>query len=370
MKNVMGIIALMEQEEELHQITYDRTVAAIPFGGRYRLIDFILSSMVNSGITNVGLFPQNKYRSLMDHLRSGKPWDLHRKRGGLFILSPNAAEGYMNRYRGDLECIYHHLDYVSRSNKEYVILARSNVVCNMDFRPVYQFHQARGADVTVIYNHSPYPIKESGVILQTDGGDRVIDLQVKPKTPKSNKISMDMYLISKSLLLELVDSCIAQGQYDFVKDGLIKNLQQLKIMGYGYSGYVARIADMSNYYSNSLQLLQPAVWRQLFYSNGSIYTKVKDEPPTKYLEKAQVENSLVASGCLIKGTVKNSILFRGVKVAEGAEVVNSIIMPKGVIGPHAKIQNAVLDKGVVISERKRLMGDTAYPLTIRRNTVI
>lgn len=371
LKNVMGIIKLMEKEDSLRQLVYDRTVAAIPFGGRYRFIDFVLSNMVNSGIANVGVFPQRKYRSLMDHVRSGKPWDLHRKRDGIFILPADCATSFTGTYRGDLECIHSHLDFFGKSHQEYVLLTNSNMICNIDYTKVFQYHRAMEADITIVYKDDMLKHEFGpGTVLETDAEERVLSLEVNPRKIQSNKLSMEMYIMKKDLLMDMVDTCIAMGQYDLVKDGLITNLKKLRVYGYRHEGYLARITSVANYFRYSMDLLQPEIWQELFFKNGAIFTKVKDEAPSKYLESAVVENSIVASGCVVAGTVKNSILFRGVQVSKGAEISNCIVMPKAFVGSQANLEYVILDKDVAISKGKRLSGDPTYPIVISRNTII
>lgn len=373
LKNVMGIINLINDRDILTEFALDRTVAAIPFGGRYRLIDAVLSNMVNGGITNVGIFVQSKYRSLMDHLRSGKAWDLHRKRDGLFILPPECSNSYAGVYRGDLEGMHFHLDYLERSHQEYVIIAGGNMFCNLDYRQVFNFHQQQQADVTIIYQTERAAVgieAGMGTVISTKADQRVTAIEVDGQITAGQQVSMEMYIMSKKMLLELIEAGITKGQYDLLKDGLIKNLDSLKIYGYDYPGYLARINSVANYYRHSMDLLDPAIWQELFFMHGPIYTKVKDEAPSKYLEHAQVKDSLVASGCLIEGEVERSILFRQVAVCKGAVIKNSVIMAKCIIEDGAYLENVILDKDVRITSGKILRGDAKQPMFVGKNIVI
>ncbi len=373
MKNVMGLINLNEREEHLKDLTYDRTLGAVHFGGRYRLIDFILSNMVNSGIKNVGVYPQSRFRSLMDHLRSGKEWDLDRKKDGLNILPPPYTKDHQKMYHGDLDKIYAHRDYLYNSDQEELIISGANMICSIDFREVIQYHRDMEADITMVYTKTEAGENDElplGIRLATDMNERVVSLEVEPENTNLNKIGMEMYVLSKPLLFQIMNTCLSRGEYNFVKSGLVKNLHSLNIRGYYFDGYVGRITSLTNYYQHSLELLYPVIWQELFYQNGPIYTKVKDEAPTKYYHDSHVKNSLIASGCIIKGDVENSLLFRRVKIEEGATVKNSIVLPRSTVRDGARIENVVLDKDVQISKGREIKGETNYPVIVGRKSVI
>ena len=373
MKNVMGIINLHENDEMLREMTRYRPLAAIPFAGRYRLIDFALSNMINSGISNVGVLAKGNYRSLMDHLRSGKEWDLARKRDGLFIL-PSANDGSPGAH-GDLHDLHNNLDYLKSSRQPYVLVSGSSILCNMDFSPIYEAHLEKKADVTLIYKDYGLAAKQGisfdqATMVEVDDDGRVVDMEICPVRPKGNKMSLDMYLIDRRMLIDLVDSCVSRGGSDVTRDCLLKNLGSLRFFGYAFTGYVARIHSVQSYYRRSMDLLKPELWQELFFENGAIYTKVKDEAPAKYQHNADVRNSMVANGCVIAGTVENSVLFRGVKVHPDARVINSIVMQKGEIGAGAVIENVICDKDVRITAGKKLRGEANHPIIIEKGTVI
>jgi len=372
MSNVMGLINLCENEELIQEITETRPLAAVPFAGRYRLIDFILSSMVNSGIHNVGILLGNKSRSLMDHLRSGKEWDLARKSDGLFILPPAQITHSGGTGRGDIENFYTHLDYIESSRQQYVLISGTHNVCNINYRKIFQFHENTGADITIVYKEQtgePEDI-DYGTVLETTEDGRVIDIAVNPAQVMSRNISMNMYIISRDLLVDLVKGCYARGGVDLLKDGIIRNLDRLRVYGFPYKGYVARIHSVSSYYHHNMELLKPEKWQELFQKSGLVYTKVKDEAPAKYKENAKVSNAMIANGCVIEGRVENSVLFRGVKVHKGAYIKDSIIMQKCEIAENAIIENVICDKDVRITTGKWLKGDRKYPLVIEKGTVI
>lgn len=372
MNQLMGIINLNESEEYLGDLSRSRPLAAVPFAGRYRLIDFVLSNMVNSGITNVGIFVQHKYRSLMDHIRSGKEWDLARKRDGVFILPPAYTNNPMQAHRGDVENFYSNLDYLSKSRQKYVVIAGPDMVSNLDYREAVDFHKRSGAEITALYtkmNSSTHDCVRATVLEMGDHG-RVIDMIEHDGTAECQNISMKIFIMERSLFIELVKDCISRGDYDFIKHCIMKNISHYKVFGYQHQGYVARINSIQSYFKHSMEVLNPETRQELFFKSGLIYTKVKDEPPAKYMIDANVSNALIATGCYIEGRVENSILFRGVKVHKGAYIKNSIIMQKGEIGPGVVLENVICDKDVHITLNKQLKGECNYPLIIKKGQVI
>jgi len=373
MTNTMGIILSGWKKPALKDLSYKRSVSAIPFGGKYRAIDFVLSNMVNSGITNVGVLTQYSFRSLMDHLGSGKEWDLDRRYDGLFIFPPSLSDDESGWYRGSADAMYHNLSFLKRSNEEYVIISQGNSIFKMQMGDMLEYHQAVNADITLayrkMYDYSREDLSSLGIV-KLDENNRIIDLQEKPLNPQSDLASIGVYMIRRSLLISLLEECIAHGDYDFVKDIMIKKLDILSIYGYEFKGYWRNISSVRNYYRCSMDMLNPAVREELFVKNGKIYTKVKDEAPAKYNEEAEVRNSIVADGCFIEGVVENSILFRGVTVAKGAVIRNSIIMQGAVIEQDASLNYAILDKNVVLTKGKCLKGEYDYPVVVSKNSVV
>ena len=371
MQRLMGIINLYNNKDILWELTQNRPLAAVPFAGRYRLIDFVLSNMINSKIVNVGIMMAGNYRSLMDHIRSGKEWDLARKRDGLFLLPPLAATSPSESFPGDLSAFQGNFDYLQNSRQTHVVISGCNMVCNVNFEETFAFHRAKGADVTVIYEPMSNLFQcPHCSMLSVDVDDRIVDIEINPVRARNRNLSLEMYIMDKRLLIELVDEAVSHGGVSFLRDGLMKKLDTLKIYGYAYPGYLAHLVSINSYYKHSLELLRPEVWKELFFDNGMIYTKVKDEAPTKYNHSARVSNSMIANGCILEGTVENSILFRSVKVHKDAVVRNSIIMQKGEIGAGAMLENMICDKDVRISAGKRLKAEANYPLVISKGSMI
>lgn len=373
MKNSMGIILTGENDVDLKELSQFRSVAAVPIAGRYRIIDFILSNMVNSGLRNIGLITQKNYHSLMDHLDSGKEWDLNRKKDGLFILPPYVSSQNTGWYKGDVDALHNVISYIRRSTQKYVILSSSHIICNLTFENAFQFHMDRNADITVLYTEEKEDRQQElsrYTMLEIRADGRVQDIEVNPSMPKTNKAFMEIYIMEKSLLEYLVEECIAHGNYDFVRDILLKKLDLLKIFGYAYNGYVARIDSIRSYYRHNMDILDPVLRYELFFRSGLIYTKVKDEVPAKYGENVNISNCMVADGCIIDGDVKDSILFRGVRIGKGAQIKNCIIMQDSEVQDNAILEHVILDKGVMIHRGRRLTGQDTYPVVIGKGTVI
>ncbi len=370
MKRVMSLVDLQREEIYIKELTQDRPIASLPFAGRYRLVDFALSSMVTSGIRNVGvLLPENKSRSILDHLRSGKDWDLARHHKGLFYLPPVRPEN--GEKASDLRNIYYNLNFVENSNEEFVLLARATSVYNIDFTKVLKFHIDRGADVTVVTNRAWHSDPCSGLIIDPAEDGRVRDAVIRPDLQEGDYRSLGIFLMSKELFCNVVRYAFEHGGTDFRRDAILKQAPGMKFYAYVHKGFAARICSTPAFYLSNLKMLDQDVWQELFMQEGApIITKAKDMAPTEYKEGAKVKNSLLANGCEIYGTVENSVLFRGVKVAPGAVVRNSVIMQKSVIEEGAEIDCVIADKNVVITKGKHLRGADSFPVMIGKYITI
>ncbi|AJY77300.1 glucose-1-phosphate adenylyltransferase subunit GlgD [Paenibacillus beijingensis] len=368
-KKAMGVINLIQEADELGSLTEGRCPATVPFGARYRLIDFILSSMVSSGISKVAVFAHTKYRSLMDHLGAGRPWDLHTRQSGLFILPP-VTDSVSELSRGDLYHFFQHRDYFQRSPLEYVVISRSHIVCNIDLGPVIEEHERSGADITVVYKRQSDILGGMARTLQLDGSGRVIAMQEPYGRMESDLVSMEIYVMKKNLLMDLVESSLSRGQDHLVRHAILSRIGELHIHGYEYKGYLGVVNTVNAYYRNSMQLLRPEVWKELFFQPSAIYTKIKDEPPTRYLDGAKTGNSLIANGCIIEGTVINSVLFRGVHVGKGAVIRNSIVMQNGQIGAGSSLDRVILDKDARVEEGRDIRGADEQPFMAGKRIVI
>ena len=377
-KSMLGVILAENPQAKMGELTQYRSLAAVPVGGKYRMIDFILSNMVNSGIYSVGVTTRYNYQSLMDHIGTGKPWDLNRKQNGLFILPPYVARdnNVVERIQGGVDVLYGALRYLRRSQQEYALIADCNSVCNMMFNDALEKHVENDADITLLYNVEDMPTCELNKHIflnfdQENPGElsRITNIYVHPTSKKSENVYMNMFIIRRTLLMQLIEDCVAHGEHIISKDIFIKNLSRLKIFGYRYDGNVYRIDSLPTYYAFNMGLLDKEKRDKLF-SDGNIYTKVKDSVAAKYNKGAVVKNSLIADGCLIEGTVENSILSRGVHVAKGAVVRNSVLMQNSEIMENCEVDNVIFDKEVIIRTGKKLMGQSTFPVFIGKHIVV
>lgn len=371
--DAFGLIYTGDHNPKLKELTLSRSVAAVPFGGRYRCIDFILSDMVNSGIRNVGLIMQKNYHSIMDHLGQGKEWDLNRKRDGLFILPPFLTKDNTGVYRGDIDAYHSVMNYIRRSSQKYILLSGSSTVFNSTFHEMMQQHQKTGADITIMYNiekgtDAEDRSRDLRLLLDDDG--RVREMEWNPYEPRSDARSMEVMIMEKTLLEHLVEEAFARGDIDFTRDVLQRRTQTLKICGYRYDGYVARLDSINTFFRHSMELLTPEPAEDLHNREHPIYTKVKDEVSAKYGPESRVKNCVVADGCNIEGTVENCVLFRGVTVGKGAVVKNSVLMQGSTIAEDAVLDHVILDKNVTIRSGRTLVGYDTLPIVLKKNQVL
>lgn len=373
MKNAVGVIYTGDNDARLRELTMSRAIAALPVVGRYRVIDFLVSSLVNSGVKNVGVITQRNYHSLMDHLGSGKEWDLHGKHEGLKLLPPFLTRENVGVYTGMLDALRSNSSFLSRSKQEYVVLSGSHIVYNCDFDALAARHSELNADITMMCTAGPAMQRdEHGTYVAMDEHGIVTDLEVDPTKPSYPVTSMDVFFLKRELLRTLVDSGSAHGQRDLVKDVILKRIAEsgLRIGVYMYEGECWRMDSVQSYFQCNMDLLNTEKRNKLFHEDLPVYTKVRDEMPARYGDHAQVVNSLVADGCVVEGTVENSVLFRGVRIAPDAHVKNCIIMQDSQVHAGASIENCILDKQAIIKRNARLIGPVAYPIVIAKNVII
>lgn len=370
MRDTMGII--IAGSDKIPPITDIRSIAALPIAGRFRIIDFILSNMANSGMTNIGVATTSNYSSLMDHIKSGKPWDLDRKTQGLNILPPD-LEYTTGMIRGNIDLLAGIRNFIRKSHQTYVILSLGAGVYNIDLRKVVESHIENQADVTVVYkdmNGAAESELSRFTLLDVDAEKRITDVEVKPFYPKTTNASLELFVLEKALLESIIDECSARGDHDFIKDAIAKKMDGLRIYGYEHTGYADLVDSMKSYYRNNMLFLEEGMRSELFNPESPIYTKTKDQTPAKYCEGAKVSNCFVSDGCVIEGTVENCILSRGVKIAKNAVVKNSIIMQDSVIEEGVELDHVVFDKEVHITAGRKLIGQECYPLAIAKGTLI
>ena len=367
----MGIVFSNIYDSSLGELTNHRTVASLPFGGRYRQIDFVLSNMSNSGIYNIGLITKYNYRSLMDHLGSCTEWDLNRKNEGLVILPPFVS-GNTGVYKGKLEALYSAVAFIDNPNYDYVIVSDSTVLCNIDLRDAIEQHIQSGVDVTIISCKEKADGIKHHLSIKANSKDRVTSLVIDSAAEEDSLVGMGMFIFSRELLVSAIRECYAKGyvhlERDFIQRAFNENL--LKLGVYKFDGVVLRNEDIKSYYLNNMALLDEKVRKGLFLRDNPIYTKVRDEIPTYYGKGSKLTDCLVADGCTMHGKVEKSILFRGVTVGEGAEIKSSIIMQGTKIGKNARLECVILDKNVTVSEGAVLIGTPEHPVIVKKGETV
>lgn len=368
---MLSIIFSNIYDSSMGELTSRRTVASIPFGGRYRQIDFVLSNMVNSGVNTIGLITKYNYQSLMDHLGSCQEWDLNRKNGGLYFLPPFAS-GNTGVYRGKLEALNVAMTFLKSSPEEYVVLSDCTVLCNIDFRKVLKFHKKGKFDITVVANRDQGTDYKGDMVMHADADGTVTDIALKYRTDPTSYLGLGMFIMRRTDLIEIVEECVAKGLYYFESDYIQRffNDGKIRVGLYDFEGVVLRNYDIPAYFQNNMKLRDEAIRDGLFLPQAPIYTKVRDEIPTYYGHVSSVKDCIVADGCHLHGAVEDSVLFRDVTVARNATVKNSIVMQGCVIGEGAKLENVILDKDVTVRPGTVLIGAAESPIVIGKAATV
>ncbi len=367
----VGIVFSNIHDKNVPELVRIRTLGSIPFGGRYRLIDFPLSNMVNSGIDTVGIITKSNYQSLMDHVGSGKYWDLARKDGGLIILPPFGDLGNDSLYTSRLEALKGITSFLSHADEEYVVMTDCDSVCRMNYNEILDYHIRNRADITLVYKKMvPDMTSEEPATTFTVFENRITGLAYKTEADgKEANVFTNVFIMKRSLLLSIIMDSISRGKRHFMTDIIADNLKSMRIMGYEHKGFFAGITSFQAYFESNMSLLDPANRNELF-GDRNVFTKVKDSAPTKYGNNASVKNSLIADGCVVEGTVENSIIFRGVKVDRGAVVKNSIVMQDTVIGTGASLNYIIVDKNVSIKDGRYLSGAENHPFYVAKGMMV
>lgn len=355
--------------DRIGELTKNRNLASVPFGGRYRLVDFVLSSLVKAHVPNVGVITRNNYSSLVDHLGSGKDWDLSRKNGGLKILTPFANTMGSANPNNKFEALNSVKTYIRHSLPEYCILADTNIVCNIDFKKMLAFYQEKNADVVCLYKKREVYEDSTSVQINENGQIAGSRYHGSANGEKDNFV-LKVYLMKKDFLLNLIDTGITYGWEEFNRDFITKHFQTYRIFAMEQTGYCKVLRTIGDYYRANLDLLNPKIRREVFQSGTHILTKIKDSVPTMYGSYAKIKNSLIADGCKINGTVENCIIFRDVNIKKGAVVKNSIIMQNAEISENCQITNVIADKNMSLNEGVVLTGSESFPFIIAKGTKI
>lgn len=375
---VVGIIFSNIHDKNVPELTRRRTMASIPFGSRYRLIDFTLSNMVNSDITHVGVITHYNYQSLMDHIGSGKDWDLARRSGGIKLLPPYItafANSANSLYSTRLEALHSIIEFINDCREEYVVLSDCDVVCNIDLRDILNRHIESGADMTIAVKKKLMTEESSKkyTIINSDDAGRITDVVSYSSGDLRglHDVNLNIWVLKRKYLLDLLIDSNAHGYTSFTKDIIGRNIGKADIRVYRYGGYFASINSLSDYFMYNMDLLNANVREELFgVKNRPILTKIRNSAPTNYRDGSFVNNSLIAAGCVIEGKVENSILFRGVKVSRGSVVRNSILMQDTLVGENVELNCVISDKNVVIRDGITLSGAGSMPFYIDKMSII
>ena len=371
-KKVMGMIFANIHEGTLDSPTAMRTMGSVPFCSRYRLIDFPLSNMVESGVTKVGVITNANFQSLMDHVGTGKPWDLSRKNDGLFILPPFNV-GSATMWGNRIDAIYGNMGFLEQSNQTYVAMCDCNNVLSLDYEALFDRHEESGADITVVGVKAPMPDKIGSILcfdkVEEDG--RITEMSLDRHDEAEIFHSVNIVIMKKYLLESLITTAHSKNEISFQRNVLMANVKGLKIYAYDATdSFVGTISSVQAYYDVSMKLLEKENRDKLFNADFPIYTKERDDMPALYGAESHLTNSLVADGCIIDGTVENSIIFKGAKIAKGAVVKNSILMQDTVVGENATLSYVIADKNVNIKNGVELSGAPTFPVTLSKGTRI
>ncbi len=373
-----GIIFSNVHDDNIRELTRARTIASVPFGCRYRFIDFTLSNMVNSNIYNISVITNNNYLSLMDHIGSGKDWDLARRSGGIKMLPPNVSTfAYYGAPKtvSRLEALKSVNYSISKIKDEYVVLSDCDVICNIDLTDIIEYHAAEKADITLAVKKMTLTAEtaKSNVILSSDENCNVTDILTYPNNFEGEaEVCLNLLVMRTDFLEKIILDSIARNYTSLTKDVIAKNIGRYNFKVYRYDGYFATIASMEDYFKYSMDLINDDEARNALFGvkNRPVLTKVRNSAPTYYSEDSKVKNSMIADGCVIEGTVENSILFRGVKVGRGTTVKNCILMQDTVVGENTLLNCVVSDKNVVIRDGVMLSGVDSQPYYISKRKMI
>ena len=376
MASAAGIIFSSLNNNTLSRLTSDRTVAAIPFACRYRLIDFCLSNMVNANISNINVVANYNYRSLLEHIGSGKDWDLARRESGINLISPfqtavNASEAKM--FSTHMEALKSMKQYIAEMKEEYVVMMDSDNVLNIDISDVIKSHEVTNADVTLV----TYPVKKDYTskhprMMVSSVAGKVTDIAMSAAYSSAHvELSLGIFVVSTFYLRRLIEQADAYNLNSFTQL-LLQSCKTANYRVYKYTGYVASVSSFLDYYRCSMEIAKDPEARAslLGKKDAPVFTRVHNSAPVAYKTGAKVENSMLADECVIEGTVINSILFRGVKVEKGAVVKNSVLFRGTHVGKNASLNCIVTDKDVYISDGISLSGNDNMPFYIQKGRKI
>ena len=363
----VGIILAGGNNSRMRELSDKRAIAAEPIAGSYRAIDFALSNMSNSRVQKVAVLTQYNSRSLNEHMSSSKWWDFGRKQGGLFVFPAMLTANNSWWYRGSADSMYQNISFLKESHEPYAVIASGDGVYKLDYNKVLEYHIAKRADITVVCTECTRDEVNRFGVIRMNEDSRIIEFEEKPMVPKTNLVSAGIYVIRRRLLIELLEKCAAEDRWDFVKDILIRYKDLKKIYGYKMDSYWSNISTVESYYRTNMDFLNPEVRNFFFRQEPSIFTRVNDNPPAKYNPGCQIRNSLISAGCILNGTVENSVLSRNVFVGNNCVIKNSIVLSGVYIGENTHIENCIVESRDTIRANSYYCGEDGIKIVIEKN---
>ncbi|MCR4890875.1 MAG: glucose-1-phosphate adenylyltransferase subunit GlgD [Lachnospiraceae bacterium] len=364
----IGIILAGGNNHRMKALTEKRAIAAMPIAGSYRAIDFSLSNMTNSHIQKVGVFTQYNAKSLTQHLSSSKWWDFGRKQGGLFVFTPSMSSDHNFWSTGTADAIYQNLSFLKDSHEPYVIIASGDGVYKMNYNTILEYHIEKKADITVVCRDmAPEDEIERYGVVSLDEDDRIVDFEEKPIEARSRTISCGIYVIRRRQLIELIEKCAEEDRHDFVSDILVRYKGQKRIYAYHLTNYWRNIATVKDYYETNMDFLRADVQDYFFHQYPDVYSKVEDLPPAKYNQGSAVWNSLISTGCILNGVVRDSVLFRKVFVGNNCLIRNSIILNDVYIGDNTHIENCIVESHGTIRANSYYKGEDGVQIVVEKS---
>ena len=368
---MIGLVLAGGTNVRMGSLSHKRAIAAMPIAGSYRAVDFTLSSMSANNIGKVAILTQYNARSLHEHLNSSKWWDFGRKQGGMYIFAPTTTMGNSSWYRGTADAIYQNIDFLKRCHEPYVVISQGECIYKLDYNKVLQYHVDKHADITVVCKDMPLgeDLTRYGIV-STDIDNKIVNFDEKPIVAKSNKISCGIYIIRRRLLIDLIEECNMEARYDFVRDILVRYKDVKRIYAYNMQGYWNNINSVESYYRTNMDFLKKDIREYFFSQEPTIKSKIEDLPAAKYNVGVNVSNSLISSGCIINGTVENSILFKGVYIGSNVTVKNSIILNGSYIGDNSHIENCIVESRDTIKGGSTYIGkEDDIKIVIEKNQI-
>lgn len=366
----IGIILAGSKKGGLEILTSHRNNAAMPIGGAYKVIDFNLTNMSESGIKSVAVISQYNTRSLTEHMSSSKWWNLGRKNSGISIFTPDMLNSDTFSFKGTADAIYQNLEFLRKNKEQYVVIAPSDHVLRINYKDVIKYHIEKNSDITILYKDTKDVDASNYGVMELDYENRVMNFEEKPLEPQSSNISLGTYIIERNLLIKLVEEIVNEGRNSIVDDIIIRYRKRLKIYGYKFEGYWKALNDIKNLYQTNMDFLNPKIKYEIFEEKSYVYTKAKDDPPVKYSRGCSVKNSILNGGDIVNGFVENSVLSRKVFIGEGAVVKNSVIMEGCTIGRDTVVENAILDKNVLVRSGQKVIGSPEKIMVVGKSTIV